>query len=140
MNNYQNQELKAMPQPKPYHLMTDKELAQILNTNFNYNILIPALIESNRRKDKTIAELNKRIVVLEEKTLKKPGRHKQYFLYEGKELTDDEIVYLIDSGKYDSIGKLEKDVGAGKNQLRNRYNKYKRNQKIERSLKKNGDS
>lgn len=70
MKNYQNQELKPMPQSKPYHLITDKELAQILNSNFNYNILLPALIESNRRKDKVIAELNKRIVVLEEKTLK----------------------------------------------------------------------
>ena len=140
MENYQNQEVKPMPQPKPYHLMTDKELAQILSTNFNYNILIPALIESNRRKDKTIAELNKRILVLEEKTLKKAGRHKQVFQLDGTELTDDYIVYLIDYGYYDSIGKLEKDVGAGKNQLRNRYNKYKRNQKIERSLKKNGDS
>lgn len=66
MENYPNQELKAIPQPKPYHPMTDKELSQILNTNFNYNILIPALIESNRRKDKSIAELNKRIVILED--------------------------------------------------------------------------
>ena len=139
MENYPNQELKTMPQPRPYHLMTDDELAQILNTAFNYNILIPALIESNRRKDKAITELNKRIVILEEKTLKKPGRHKEYFLHNGKELTDDEIVLLIDGGYYDSIGKLEKAVGAGKNQLRNRYNKYKRNQKIERSIKKNAD-
>lgn len=55
MENYPNQELKAMPQPKPYHPMTDKELSQILNINFNYNILIPTLIENNRRKDKSIA-------------------------------------------------------------------------------------
>ena len=140
MEIYQNQELKPMPQPRPYHLMTDAELKETLNTNYNYNILIPALIESNRRKDKAIAELNKRIVVLEEKTLKKAGRHKQSFQYEGKELTDDYIVYLIDYGYFDSIGQLEKEVGAGKNQLRNRYNNYKRNQKIERSIKKNADS
>lgn len=140
MGNYQNQELKPMPQPKPYHSMTDEELNQLLNTSTNYNILIPALIEANCRKDKTITELNKRIVVLEEKTLKKAGRHKQSFQYEGKELTDDYLVYLIDYEYYDSIGKLERIVGAGKNQLRNRYTKAKRNQKIERSLKKNGDS
>lgn len=140
MKSYQNQELKTMPQPRPYHLMTDAELKETLNTNYNYNILIPALIESNRRKDKTIAELNERILVLEEKTLKKAGRHKQVFQLDGTELTDDYIVYLIDYGYYDSIGKLEKTVGAGKNQLRNRYNKAKRNQKIERSIKNNADS
>jgi hypothetical protein len=49
------------------------------------------------------------------------------------------IGVFIDGGYYDSIGKLEKAVGAGKNQLRNRYNNYKRNQKIERSIKKNAD-
>ena len=98
------------------------------------------MIEEDRWKDKTIAELNKRILRLEEKTLKKAGRHKQSFLHNGEELTDDEIVRLIDGGYYDSIGKLEKAVGAGKNQLRNRYNKYKRNQKIERSLKSNADN
>ena len=140
MKNYPNQELQVMPEPKPYHLMTDEELEQVLTTAKNYNILIPALIEKDRRKDKSIAELNKRILRLEEKTLKKAGRHKQSFQYEGKELTDDYIVYLIDYGYFDSIGHLEREVGAGKNQLRNRYNKAKRNQKIERSIKKNGDS
>ena len=140
MKNYQNQELKPMPQPKPYRSMTDEELNQILATSKNYNILIPALIESNRRKDKTIAELNKRILTLEAKTLKKAGRQRQYFLHNGEELTDDEIVRLIDEGHYDSIGKLERAVGAGKNQLRNRYNKVKNNLRIERSIKKNGDS
>ena len=62
MDNYPNQELQVMPQPKPYRLMTD-----------------------------------------------------------------DEIVRLIDEGHYNSIGKLERTVGAGKNQLRNRYNKVKNN-------------
>lgn len=140
MEIYPNQELQVMPQPKPYRLMTDEELEQVLTTATNYNILIPALIEKDRRKDKTIAELNKRILRLEEKTLQKAGRHKQVFQLDGTELTDDYIVYLIDYGYYDSIGKLEKTVGAGKNQLRNRYNKAKRNQKIERSIENNADS
>ena len=140
MENYPNQELQVMPQPKPYHLMTDEELEQVLTTAKNYNILIPALIEKDRRKDKTIAELNKRILRLEEKTLQKAGRHKQRFLHNGEELTDDEIVRLIDEGHYSSIGKLERVVGAGKNQLRNRYNKVKNNLRIERSIKKNANS
>ena len=140
MENYPNQELQVMPQPKPYHLMTDEELEQVLTTAKNYNILIPALIEKDRRKDKIISELNKRILRLEEKTLKKAGRHKQSFLHNGEELTDDEIVRLIDEGHYSSIGKLERTVGAGKNQLRNRYNKVKNNLRIERSIKKNANS
>lgn len=102
MKKYPNQELQVMPQPKPYHLMTDEELEQVLTTATNYNILIPALIEKDRRKDKIISELNKRILRLEEKTLKKAGRHKQSFLHNGEELTDDEIVRLIDEGHYHS--------------------------------------
>lgn len=50
-------------------------------------------------------------------------------------MTDKELVYLIDYEYYDSIGKLEREVGAGKNQLRNRYNKAKKRQKIERGAK-----
>ncbi len=50
-------------------------------------------------------------------------------------MTDKELVYLIDYEYYDSIGKLEREVGAGKNQLRNRYNKAKKRQKKERGAK-----
>lgn len=73
----------------------------------------------------TDQELTKRIAFLKEKTLKKPGRKRQTFYLNGTELTDEELLYLIDYEYYDSIGKLEKDVGAGKNQLRNHYNKVK---------------
>ena len=30
MKNYPNQELQVMPEPKPYHLMTDEELERAL--------------------------------------------------------------------------------------------------------------
>lgn len=72
MDNYPNQELQVMPQPKPHRLMTNEELEQILTTATNYSILIPALIEKDRRKDKIISELNKHILRLKEKALKKP--------------------------------------------------------------------
>ena len=139
MKSYENKELLTMPKPKPYEEMSDEELAKTLTNFRNYNILIPALIESNYRKDKQIADLNRRISLLEEKTLKKVGRKKKTFYLDGKELTDADIVYLIDYEFYDSIGKLEKAVGAGKNQLRNRYNKEKKKQKLEREMKKIGN-
>lgn len=43
----------------------------------------------------------------------------------GKGLMDDEyLVYLIDNGFY-TFKQLEQELGAGKNQLRNRYNRAK---------------
>ena len=140
MDNYESRQLLPMPFPKPLKEMTDEELTKLLTGKFNYNVLIPALIEANLRKDKQIADLTKRIAFLEEKTLKKAGRKRQTFYLNGTELTDEKLVYLIDYEYYDSIGKLEKDVGAGKNQLRNRYNKSKKKQELEKEVKKHGNS
>ena len=71
MNTYESRPLLTMPFPKPLKEMTDEELAQILTSKHNYNILIPALIEANLRKDRTIEELTKRVAFLEDKTLKR---------------------------------------------------------------------
>lgn len=128
-----------MPFPKPLEKMTDEELSKLLASNSNYNVLIPALIESNKRKDKIIAELIQRIDILESKTLKKTGRKSQTFYFNGQELTDEYWEYLIDYD-YITIRKLEKDVGAGKNQLRNRYNKRKRLQKPQKEVKTHDNS
>ena len=131
MNTYESKTLRPMPFPKPLPEMSDEELGKILSSNSNYNILIPALIESNKRKDKIIAELLQRVTFLESKTLKKSGRKRQPFYFNGQELTDEYLEYLIDFD-FITIRKLEKDVGAGKNQLRNRYNKRKRLQKLQK--------
>ena len=133
MNNYESKPLCAMPFPTPLAEMTDEELTKLLASNSNYNILIPALIESNKRKDKIIAELLQRVTFLESKALKKSGRKRQTFYFNVQELTEKYLEYLID---YDfiTIRKLEKDVGAGKNQLRNRYNKRKRLQKLQKEV------
>ena len=139
MNNYESRELLNMPMPKRFDKMTDEELANYLTGSCNYNILIPMLIEANRRKDTVIKELNQRVPRLEEKTLTKRGRKRQTYFYEGEELTDEKLVYLIDYEFYDSIGKLEKLVGAKKNVLRSRYKKAKNKQKIERELEDHGD-
>ena len=138
MDNYESRPLLRMPFPKKLEKMTDEELSKLLAGAFNYNVLIPALIEANTRKDRAIAELTKRVVFLEEKAIKKAGRPKTCFYVNGQELTDDYLMYLID-GYYFSISKLEKEVGAGKNQLRNRYNKAKKKQKLTKEAAANGN-
>lgn len=131
---------------KPINQMTDQELAELLRTTRNRDIAISSLRESNFRKEKTLEELakiitrlEKRVAFLEAKTFKKAGRKKQTFYFNSQELTDEYLVYLID---YDfiTISKLEKDVNAGKNQLRNRYNKAKKKQLLERQVKRNDNT
>lgn len=134
MNNYESRPLLPMPFPKPLKEMTDEELSKLLTRKFNYNVLIPGLIEANLRKDKQIAELTKRITYLEKKALQKPGRKRQTFWVNGLELTDEYLMQLIDEGFYDGIAQLEKDVGASKNQLRNRYIKAKEKLRQERRI------
>ena len=132
MNNYQNKKLIPMPEPKPYHKMTDKELQNLLKSNVNYNVLIPVLIEITLRKDMEILSLKKRISALETKTLKKPGRKRTTYYLHGKELTDEELIYYIDYD-YFTISELEREVGAPKNSLRNRNNRAKRLADIEKN-------
>lgn len=139
MNDYESRYLLTMPFPKPLKDMTDEELTKLLASKTNYNILIPALIEANRRKNKIITELSKRVAFLEDKTLKKAGRPKTRFFVNGQELTDEHLIYLIDYDFY-TIRELEKDVGAGKNQLRNRYNKAKKIERLKKEVDKNGNS
>ena len=133
MNNFENKQLRPMPFPKPLAEMTDVELSKLLTSNSNYNVLIPALIESNTRKDIIIAEILQRVTFLESKALKKAGRKRQTFFFNGQELTDEYLEYLIDYD-YITIRKLEKDVGAGKNQLRNRYNKIKQQKQLQKEV------
>lgn len=138
MDTYKSRTLLPMPFPKKLEKMTDEELTKLLAMDINYNVLIPALIEANTRKDRAIAELTKRVTFLEDKAIKKAGRPKTCFYLNGIELTDEELMYQIDS-QFFSIRKLEKEVGAGKNQLRNRYNKAKKKQKLIKEAAENGD-
>ena len=138
MDTYESRELLPMPFPKKLKEMTDEELTKLLAGAHNYNVLIPALIEANTRKDRALAELTKRVAFLEDKARKKAGRPKTRFYLNGIELTDEELMYQI-GYNYFTIRELEKEVGAGKNQLRNRYNKAKKKQKLQREADKNGD-
>lgn len=138
MDTYESRPLLPMPFPKPLKKMTDEELTILLARDMNYNVLIPALIEANTRKDRAIAELTKRVAFLEEKALKKAGRPRRCFYINGHELTDEELIYQIDYQHF-TIRELEKEVGAGKNQLRNRYNKAKKKQKLQKEANNNGN-
>lgn len=138
MDTYKSRTLIPMPFPKPLKEMTDEELTALLGMDMNYNVLFPAFIEANARKDRAIAELTKRVASLEEKAIKKAGRPKTQFYLNGVELTDEELMYQIDFN-YFTIRELEKEVGAGKNQLRNRYNKAKKKQKLTKEAAANGN-
>lgn len=135
MESYKSRQLLKMPNPKgkSYSDMTDEELNQFIKKQINYNMIIPALIEANERKDKKIADLIRRIEFLEAKALKKSGRKRQTFYLDFRELTDEYLECLVDND-YMTISEIEKQVGAGKNQLRNRYNKRNRQQKLQKEV------
>ena len=90
MDTYKSRALIPMPFPKPLKEMTDEELTALLAMDMNYNVLIPALIEADARKDRAIAELTKRIAFLEEKALK-TGASKLYI----EDLTDEFVEEMI---------------------------------------------
>ncbi len=130
------------PEQQFYKFYSEQELLNCLDTEHITVKTVLSLIESNFEKDKaiseltqSIAELTKRIAFLEKNALKKSGRPRQTYWVNGLELTDEYLIELIDYGYYDSIGKLEKDVGAGKNQLRNRYKKAKEKIKLKKAVK-----
>ena len=52
-------------------------------------------------------------------------------LIENHELTDDYLCHLIDNDYY-TVRELERTVGAKKNVLRNRYNKTKKLQRLQK--------
>ena len=130
-----------------YKYYSEQELVNCLKGEHMTVKAVLCLIESHFEKDKRIAELTqsvadltKRIANLEQKTLQKAGRPRREFYVNDKLLDDDYLVYLIDYGYYDNISKMEKDLRAGKNQLRNRYNKAKKKQQLEKEMNKNGNS
>lgn len=142
----ENQNNKTTSKTKPTNQMTDQELAEFLQNTRNRDNALLALREANFRKDKVLneltkanADLTKRLALLEEKALKKSGRKRQTFYFNFQELTDDLLLHLIDT-MHMTLCELEKDVNAGKNQLRNRYNKAKKKQQLERQVKKNDNT
>lgn len=129
MDSYPNRPLPVRPRPKPIADMTDQELTELLTKSKTSSDLIPGLIEYVFRLNREIKALKDQMERQQTKPAKKSGRAKQDFYVDGILLTDEEIAYYVE-GDYFTITQLERLVGAKKNQLRNRYKRYKEKQKL----------
>ena len=129
MNCYQTNSNVPPTSGNPYKDMPDKELQQKLTTETNPRMQLQILIGLNTRQAKQIAALTNRIALLEDKALKKAGRKRVPIYLDGRELTDDDILYYIDEDYYTNV-ELERVTKAPKNLIRNRYNRAKKKQRI----------
>ena len=112
-------ELKELP---------DEDLLAILSNTIKQNAYTHTVTELLTRLCGIVTEQQKEIELLKAKvpvaTVHKSGRKRTDFYYQATPLTDDYLIYLIDYD-YFTIAELELEVGAKKNQLRNRYNRAK---------------
>ena len=129
MNCYQDNNNIADTSGNLRKNMSDKELQQKLTIETNPQTQLRILIELNTRHASQITALTNRIAILEDKALKKAGRKRVPIYLDGRELTDDDILYYIDEDYY-TIVELERVTKAPKNLIRNRYNRAKKKQRI----------
>ena len=129
MNCYQDNNNIADTSGNLRKNMSDKELQQKLTIETNPQTQLRILIELNTRQARQITALTNRIAILEDKALKKAGRKRVPIYLDGRELTDDDILYYIDEDYY-TIVELERVTKAPKNPIRNRYNRAKKKQRI----------
>ena len=129
MNCYQDNNNIADTSGNLRKNMSDKELQQKLTIETNPQTQLRILIELNTRQARQITALTNRIAILEDKALKKAGRKRVPIYMDGRELTDDDILYYIDEDYY-TIVELERVTKAPKNLIRNRYNRAKKKQRI----------
>ena len=129
MNCYQDNNNIADTSGNLRKNMSDKELQQKLTIETNPQTQLRILIELNTRHARQITALTNRIAILEDKALKKAGRKRVPIYLDGRELTDDDILYYIDEDYY-TIVELERVTKAPKNLIRNRYNRAKKKQRI----------
>ena len=108
---------------------SDDELFEILNNNFVPTASTLTLTELIRRLYSTIKEQQAQIEQLKSNSHSEPkkqsGRKRETFYIRGSVLDDNNLIYLVDNGYY-TIPQLEKELGARKNQIRNRYKRAKR--------------
>ena len=138
MDSYQNRPLPVRPRPKPIADMTEQELTELLTKSRCYSDLIPGLIEYVFRQDREIKALKSQLEHQKTKPAKKSGRAKADFYVDGILLTDEYIAHYVE-GDYYTITELERLVGAKKNQLRNRYKRYKEKQKLKKEASNHGN-
>ena len=138
MDSYPPRPLPVRPRPKPIVDMTDLELTELLTKSRCYSDLIPGLIEYVFRQDREIKALKSQLEHKQTKPAKKSGRTKADFYVDGILLTDEYIAHYVE-GDYYTITELERLVGAKKNQLRNRYKRYKEKQKLKKEASNHGN-
>ena len=114
MNCYQDNNNIADTSGNLRKNMSDKELQQKLTIETNPQTQLRILIELNTRQARQITALTNRIAILEDKALKKAGRKRVPIYLDGRELTDDDILYYIDEDYY-TIVELERVTKAPKN-------------------------
>lgn len=129
-----NSENIVKPKVVSIETFETKTLFQIIDNDVTANATAQCLAELLRRTSTSLEESNKKIEQLESditrlKNLlnppkKKCGRKREYFIFNGCELDDDELLRLIDN-ECITISRLEKEVGANKNVLRRRYERIK---------------
>ena len=100
MNCYQDNNNIADTSGNLRKNMSDKELQQKLTIETNPQTQLRILIELNTRQARQITALTNRIAILEDKALKKAGRKRVPIYLDGRELTDDDILYYIDEDYY----------------------------------------
>ena len=108
-----------------------KELLTTLEntTSVNASAAIHIILILLDRMNSSIEDLQRKSEELQQgqsaSTHGRRGRKRKDF-YLGKTLIDDDyLIYLVDKGFY-TLKQLEEEVGAGKNQLRNRYRRAKK--------------
>ena len=138
MESYPNRPLPIRPRPKPIADMSDQELTELLTKSRSYGDLIPGLIEYVFRQDREIKALKDQLGRQPTKPAKKSGRAKTDYYVDGILLTDEYIAHYVE-GDYYTITELERLVGAKKNQLRNRYKRYKEKQKLKKEESNHGN-
>jgi len=138
MESYPNRPLPVRPRPKPIADMTEQELTELLTKSRCYSDLIPGLIEYVFRQAREIKALKSQLEHKQTKAAKKSGRAKADFYVDGILLTDEYIAHYVE-GDYYTITELERLVGAKKNQLRNRYKRYKEKQKLKKEASNHGN-
>jgi len=138
MDSYPNRPLPVRPRPNPIADMTEQELTELLTKSKTSSDLIPGLIEYVFRLNREIKALKDQLGRQQTKPAKKSGRAKADFYVDGILLTDEYIAHYVE-GDYYTITELERLVGAKKNQLRNRYKRYKEKQKLKKEASNHGN-
>ncbi|MCM1213395.1 MAG: hypothetical protein NC548_02610 [Lachnospiraceae bacterium] len=136
-----NENRPVRPHIQNLDKLSQSELFQIARNDHSSPVSVQCLTELLSRLFEEKRELTARLEQFEQKdavqkaasttSKKRCGRKQQAFYVDGAVLDDEQLVYLIDNEFY-TIRELERETGAGKNQLRRRYERYKEKRRKDR--------